>query len=285
MTTRDPRGAETVTVPLAPTAGPDASFAEDWARWHREHELRRADPHGFLAVTGLHWLTGQPQRLPGVPGEWSTGADGPLVTLGPGEELVVDGHVVRDRHAFGPIAERDGRTARAGEVEIEVARRGGHDIVRPRDPAHPLRTQHRGTPTFAPDPRWVVPARYQPFPAPRPTTVGAAVEGLEHVYDAPGRVVFAVDGQELALTAFAGAAPGSLFLLFTDVTSGVTTYAANRSLAVDAPAADGTVTLDFNRATNLPCAYTDFATCPLPPAENRLPVAVEAGEQIPTERR
>ncbi|WP_309229740.1 MULTISPECIES: DUF1684 domain-containing protein [unclassified Blastococcus] len=274
-----------MTVPLAPTAGPDASFAEDWARWHREHELRRADPHGFLAVTGLHWLTGQPQRLPGVPGEWSTGADGPLVTLGPGEELVVDGHVVRDRHAFGPIAERDGRTARAGEVEIEVARRGGHDIVRPRDPAHPLRTQHRGTPTFAPDPRWVVPARYQPFPAPRPTTVGAAVEGLEHVYDAPGRVVFAVDGQELALTAFAGAAPGSLFLLFTDVTSGVTTYAANRSLAVDAPAADGTVTLDFNRATNLPCAYTDFATCPLPPAENRLPVAVEAGEQIPTERR
>ena len=49
-------------------------------------------------------------------------------------------------------------------------------------------------------------------------------------------------------------------------------------------AQDGTVALDFNRAANLPCAYTDLATCPLPPAENRLPVAIDAGEQIPYER-
>jgi uncharacterized protein (DUF1684 family) len=61
----------------------------------------------------------------------------------------------------------------------------------------------------------------------------------------------------------------------------VTTYAANRSLKVEPPAADGTVVLDLNRATNLPCAYTEFATCPLPPAENHLPVAVEAGEKQP----
>jgi uncharacterized protein len=81
------------------------------------------------------------------------------------------------------------------------------------------------------------------------------------------------------------ATPGSLHILFTDATSGVTTYAANRSLRVQAPDADSTVTLDFNRATNLPCAYTDFATCPLPPAGNRLPVAVEAGEQIPHEAK
>ena len=70
-------------------------------------------------------------------------------------------------------------------------------------------------------------------------------------------------------------------MLFTDATSGVTTYAANRSLTTAAPDADGGVLLDFNRATNLPCAYTDLATCPLPPAENRLPVAIQAGEQTP----
>jgi uncharacterized protein (DUF1684 family) len=274
-----------MSLPFAPAPAAQQEFADRWAEWHREHELRRADPHGFLAVTGLYWLTDRPQRVAGVPGRWSTGPDGPLVTLDDGEELAVDGQPVRSSHAFGPIAERDGRTATAGDVEIEVARRGGHDIVRPRDPGHPLRTEHRGTPTFAPDPRWAVRGRYEPFSEPRPTTVGAAVEGLEHVYEAPGRVTFSLDGQQLALTAFAGPTPGSLFLLFTDATSGVTTYAANRSLSVAAPAPDGTVTLDFNRATNLPCAYTDFATCPLPPAENRLPVAVEAGEQIPTERR
>ncbi len=94
---------------------------------------------------------------------------------------------------------------------------------------------------------------------------------------------FTLDGQELALTAFPGHAPGTLTILFTDATSGVTTYAANRTLQLAAPADDGTVTLDFNRAANLPCAYTDLATCPLPPAENRLPVPVEAGEKIPYE--
>jgi uncharacterized protein (DUF1684 family) len=86
------------------------------------------------------------------------------------------------------------------------------------------------------------------------------------------------------LTAFNGRGPGALMVLFTDKTSGVTTYAANRSLQIAAPGADGRVTIDFNRAANLPCAYTDLATCPLPPTENRLPVAVEAGERIPLER-
>jgi hypothetical protein len=76
-----------------------------------------------------------------------------------------------------------------------------------------------------------------------------------------------------------------LLVLFTDATSGITTYVANRALSVGAPDTSGQVTLDFNRATNLPCAYTDFATCPLPPPENRLPVAIEAGEKIPYERR
>ena len=164
-----------------------------------------------------------------------------------------------------------------------MARRGGNDILRPRHPDNRLRAEFRGTPAYAPDPRWVIRGRYRPFAAPRDTTVGSVVEGLSHVYAAPGVVEFEVDGQPLALTAFNGVAPGSLHILFTDATSGVTTYPANRSLRVAAPDPDGTVVLDFNRATNLPCAYTEFATCPLPPAENRLPVAVEAGELLPYE--
>jgi uncharacterized protein (DUF1684 family) len=168
---------------------------------------------------------------------------------------------------------------------FEVARRGGNDILRPRHPDAPLRAGFRGTPAYAPDPRWVIRGRYRPFEEPADVTVGSVVEGLQHVYAAPGVVEFEVGGQSLALTAFNGRGPGSLHILFTDATSGVTTYAANRSLPVAAPDADGTVILDFNRATNLPCAYTDFATCPLPPAGNRLPVAVPAGEQIPYEAR
>ena len=122
------------------------------------------------------------------------------------------------------------------------------------------------------------------------TTTETALESFDtdwqdwHAAHAPGEIRFKLAGQQLALTAFNGHAPGSLLVLFTDRTSGTTTYEANLSLSV-VPAADGTVLLDFNRAVNLPCAYTNLATCPLPPAENRLPVAIEAGEKIPYERQ
>ncbi|MFF6992082.1 DUF1684 domain-containing protein [Streptomyces sp. NPDC010273] len=260
------------------------AFTQDWLEWYRGQEERLAAPHGFLAITGLHWLDERPQRFPDAPGAWWTDADGVAVALDEGEELVVAGETVRGEHRFGVLPERGGVDAVWGDAVIEVAKRGGNDIVRPRHPDAPLRTAFAGTPAYAPDPRWVVQGRYTAFDAPRPTTVGAAVEGLEHVYDAPGRVEFELDGQSLALTAFPGRGPGGLMVLFTDATSGVTTYAANRSLTLPAPDADGTVVLDFNRATNLPCAYTDLATCPLPPAENRLPVSVEAGQKIPRER-
>ena len=267
------------------TTVPDRDvFTRAWADWHRTHEARLADPHGFLAVTALHRLTVTLQRFDGVPGAWSTGPDGVEVVLDPGEELTLDGVPLAGRYSFGVVPERGGVLATYGDAVLEIAKRGGHDILRPRHPDNPLRAGFRGTPAYEPDPRWAVPGRYVPFDEPRPTTVGAAVDGLLHVYDAPGRVEFELDEQPLALTAFPGKEPGSLMVLFTDATSGVTTYAANRSLSLGVPDPDGSVTLDFIRAANLPCAYTDLATCPLPPAENRVPVAVEAGERIPYER-
>ncbi|WP_394552666.1 MFS transporter [Agromyces sp. MMS24-JH15] len=262
-----------------------AAFARDWEEWHRAHEAARANGHGFLAITGLHWLGESPQRIEGVPGAWSTGEAGPVVELDEGDVLELDGEALAGRHAFGPIAERDGLTLRSGRLAIELAKRGGHDIVRPRDPEFPYLARYTGTPTYLPNPRWLAAGRFLPFDAPRDVTVGAAVEGLQHVYEAPGEVEFVLRGETFRLTAFNGRAPGSLFVLFTDATSGLTTYAANRSLAIDAPDAEGRVVLDFNRAVNLPCAYTDFATCPLPPAENRLPVGIEAGEKTPLERQ
>ncbi|GDY71072.1 hypothetical protein SAV31267_005570 [Streptomyces avermitilis] len=172
-----------------------AAFTHDWQEWHTRQEAQLADPHGFLAITGLHWLGGEPQRFPQAPGAWSTGADGVVVVLDEGEELVVDGTAVRGEHRFGVLPERGGVAAVWGDAVIEVAKRGGHDIVRPRHPDAPLRTAFTGTPAYAPHPRWAVTGRYTAFDAPRPTTVGASVEGLEHVYDAPGRVEFELDGR------------------------------------------------------------------------------------------
>jgi uncharacterized protein (DUF1684 family) len=270
-----------------------AVFAAEWEQWHAAHERRRADPHGFLAVTHLHWLGAEPSRLEGVPGIWSVQDDAVTVVLEAGESLLRDGRELNGSSVtdggtavvFDPIAEREGINLTAGPAVVELAKRGGEYIVRPRHPENALLNEYRGTPAYAPDPRFAVAGVYVPFESPRPTTVGAAVEGIVHVYEAPGEIRFELDGQDLTLTAFNGHAPGTLSVLFTDATSGKTTYAANRSLTVGAPDADGRVTLDFNRAVNLPCAYTDLATCPLPPAENRLTVAIEAGEQNPHERQ
>jgi hypothetical protein len=260
-------------------------FAADWDAWHKQHEARLAAPDGFLAITSINWLTETPTRFPDAPGEWAADDSGITVDLAPGEELTLDGTRITGRHHFGQIPERGGLFPSDADGVYEVAKRGGNDILRPRHPDAPLRAGFRGAPAYAPDPLWVIRGRYRAFDEPRNVTVGSVVEGLQHVYAAPGAVEFEVSGQPLALTAFNGSTPGSLHILFTDATSGVTTYAANRSLQVPGPDADGTVILDFNRATNLPCAYTEFATCPLPPAENRLPVAVEAGEQIPDEAK
>ncbi|MFJ7286954.1 MULTISPECIES: DUF1684 domain-containing protein [unclassified Curtobacterium] len=263
------------------TTAPD--FATAWTTWHDAHEAARASEHGFLAITSIRWLQAEPERFEDAPGAWSTSEDGPVVALDPGQSIEVDGQVVTGTHRFGSLAERSGVDVvwHDGDesVVIEVARRGGSDIVRPRRPSAPLRVSYRGTPAYAPDPAFAVEARFEPFDEPREVTVGSVVDGLQHVYTAPGVLRFELDGPR-ALTAFNGYGDG-LLVLFTDRTSGVTTYAATRSLDVPAPDATGRTTIDFNRATNLPCAYTPHATCPLPPAENRLDVAVEAGERLP----
>jgi uncharacterized protein len=259
------------------------TFRQEWDAWHRKVETRRADRHGFLAITSLHWLAQTPERFPDAPGLWSSGDEGVTVRLDEGDEILLDGDPVRGVHRFGIIPERASINAVWGDAVLEVAKRGGHDILRPRHPDNPLLLAYGGTAAYDPHPRWRVRGRYLPFDRPQPTTVGAAVEGLEHVYEAPGRIDFELNGHRLSLTAFPGYTPGELFVLFTDQTSGTTTYGDVRSLPIEAPESDSSVILDFNRVVNLPCAYTELATCPLPPVENRLAVPIEAGEKAPSE--
>lgn len=257
-----------------------STFIQDWADWHAGHEANLAAPHGFLAVTSLNFLGPEPTRFSDAPGVWRSTAAGVSVDLDPDERLELDDRPITGHHDFGVLPERGGVTVRSGDVALEVAKRGGFDILRPRHPDNALRTSFTGTPTFEPTPEWVVTGYYSSFVKPRPTTVGAAVEGLEHVYDAVGEITFEIAGRRLSLTAFPGHRDGDLLVLFSDETAGVTTHPAVRSIAVPAPDG-GEVVLDFNRAVNLPCAYTPHATCPYPPLENRLPIAVTAGERLP----
>jgi hypothetical protein len=264
------------------TTGVSAGFVTEWQEWKAERERTLAQRHGWLALVSLDWLTETPTSYGQLPGLWWQDAD--AAYLDPqGAELSYEGARVTDVRRFELVNSGPGTRVVAGDLEIEIARRSGY-LIRVHDPKAAVLAAFRGVPSYPPDPDWVLEGTFEPFDEPRPTTVGAVVPGLSHVYVAPGRVRFSHDGVEHTLTVFNGKATG-LTMLFTDATSGVTTYPANRTLVLPAPAEDGTVTLDFNRAQNLPCAFTDYATCPLPPAGNHLPFAVAAGELLPYERQ
>jgi uncharacterized protein len=251
-----------------------SDFLGDWQAWHTVREQRLRDPRGWLGITAIHWLGDAPQRFEGLPGEWCSHERGATVALGRGETLTAGSTVLAEgAHHLGPLDE-EGLTVTFGDAVAEVAVRGGGTIVRPRHPDSSNLLAYRGTPCYPPDAGWVVPGHFVPCPAPE----GRADDRPE--VEVVGEVVFEHGGSEHRLVAW-GEEDGSLWILFRDGTSGVTTYAAGRQLLAAPPTPDGAVRLDFNRAINLPCAYTDFATCPVPPDANALPFPVVAGEQLP----
>ncbi|MBF6223040.1 DUF1684 domain-containing protein [Nocardia abscessus] len=258
-------------------------FETEWAHWHHTREDRLRDPLGFLSLTGLHWLTDSPERLPGVPGTWWVTDGKVFITAQPADRLQFDGVGIAGVQIVTPVEGAPGLHVSHERRVLEVIRRSGRYAVRVHDPAAPALLTFDGIPAYQPDPRWVVSGRFTPFETRQTVITGAVVEGLEHHHSAAGTIEFRIGEVTERVVAFGDR--NDLRVLFTDATSGVTTYPAARSLTVGTPGPDGTVVLDFNRAANLPCAFTDFATCPVAPAQNRLRVAIEAGEQDPRQGR
>jgi hypothetical protein len=168
-------------------------------------------------------------------------------------------------------------TAVCGTLSIHVIDRGGKKALRVKDSEAERRTRFAGIEHFPVDPAWRIEAEWVPFDRPRAVPI-KNILGQESDALVLGEAVFGRDGHTLRLLPIQEAPDGPLFFIISDLTSGAETYGAARFLYADPPR-DGKVTLDFNRAINPPCAFTPFATCPLPPKENRLPIAVTAGEK------
>jgi uncharacterized protein (DUF1684 family) len=165
-----------------------------------------------------------------------------------------------------------------GRISFFVLRRGDRFAIRVKDPESAALKAFKGVENFPVDPSSRVTARFEPYSTPRevgiPTVLGTTVK-----MRAPGQVRFKLRGRTLILQPVQeDPADGQLFFIFRDGTSGRETYPAGRFLYADAPK-DGKVVLDFNKAINPPCAFTPFATCPLPPEQNRLKVRIAAGEK------
>jgi uncharacterized protein (DUF1684 family) len=166
----------------------------------------------------------------------------------------------------------------AGRIQFYVIDRDGRLGARVKDPEAPTRRDFEGISYFPTDPSFKVEATFEPYGEAREVAI-PTVLGTDTTMLAFGVLHFAIDGQDLTLEPYAGSAEDeTLFLIFRDQTSGETSYGAGRFLSADAPGDDGTTVLDFNRAVNPPCAFTPYATCPLPPPQNILDVPIEAGE-------
>lgn len=241
-----------------------------WNDWVSARTKNFANPTGFLAVTSMNWLTTEPQSFGDVEGEWwaedhkvfsrgFTSNDIQSFDLKPGSEISLP----------------------AGDGVLEVASRHGSIILRPRSPHSELLAKFDGVRVFDYNPKYAVEATLEG--SSKAVAIGSLAGDTKSEKVSPGELVFELDGQICRITAFETANPDQLSVMFRDASNGVTTYGTGRNLTAHR-LESGNWSIDFNFAQNYPCSYTDFATCPIVPLENRLAVSVEAGEKTPAYR-
>jgi hypothetical protein len=259
-------------------------------RWRADHEAVLRAEDGWLTVVGLVWLKEGENRT-------GSGADADVrLPAGAPDRLGVfrlaDGTVTFEPAPGAQVA-RNGRPGSAGVIRPDldkvtagsltllIIRRGDRLGVRIKDRESAARREFAGETWFPGHDVWRVNARFEPYDPPKLIPI-LNVLGQTESQPCPGALVFTVAGREFRLDPITQG--GQLFIIFKDLTSADSTYPAGRFLYASMPRS-GQVVLDFNKAENPPCAFTAFATCPLPPKQNQLPIRIEAGEKYTAHRQ
>ncbi len=165
-----------------------------------------------------------------------------------------------------------------GSLLINVVKRGDRIGVRVKDRESKTRLEFKGLEYFPVDPKWRIEARFEPYQPPKTIPITNVLSMTDDEVS-PGAFAFEVDGKTYRIDPILEKGETDLFVMIADQTTGKETYGAGRYLYVTPPDASGKVILDFNKAYSPPCAFTNYATCPLPPQQNRLPFRIEAGEK------
>jgi len=264
------------------------SFRDETGRWRRAHEEEIKADNGWLTVSGLFWLkpgvntlgSGPDQNiiLPASAKATSVGTlelDHGVVTFRAtdGVSVKVDDEPIRE-YEMKFDSEKPPQPFKVGALILSVIKRGDRFGVRVRDLNSRARSEFKGLRWFSPRESYRVVAEFIPYPEPKEIII-MNVLGDELKMKTPGLLSFKLNGRKYQLRPVIE--DDKLFIIFRDRTAGKSTYGAGRFLYAAMPK-DGKVILDFNRAENPPCAFTRFATCPLPPPQNRLPIAIPAGE-------
>ena len=286
----------TVAAALSCTADlplPDpARHRTDVQAWQerRAESIRR--PDGWLSVVGLYWLEqgandfgsdpSNPIVFPGanVPprvGTFILNGDAVRMDVAPGVVVTSDGEPVTSL-LLSSDASGGPAVARLASLLWYVIERQDLVGIRLKDTANAAIQQFDGIDTFPVDVDWIISARFDRYDPPKTIEV-PNVLGFTSLQPSPGAVVFRVNGERYRLDVTGDPDADSFFMTFGDATNGLETYDGGRFLTVAAPDERGRTHIDFNLAYSPPCVFTDFATCPLPPPQNRLSIRVEAGEK------
>jgi hypothetical protein len=285
-------GAGACTRPPEPAKPPPKdAFMAAYQRWRQERVHKLKAEKGWLSVAGLFWLKegenrvgsdpdGEivfPERAPKSIGVVERSGGKLTFRASQGIEVTCRGSPASELelHPDGDPAVPPDELV-VGPFTFLAIARGGRLGIRLYDEQAPARRHSQAIPAFPADPAWVVRGVWMPYEPPRKVSVHTVIQTIEEA-TIPGVVIFEIEGKELRLEPEQEPGTYELFFVFGDTTNGKETYGGGRFLTAEL-GPDGTVVLDFNRAINPPCAFTPYATCPIPRPENRLPVAIRAGE-------
>lgn len=277
-------------VPKPLSAQSVAGYNKEIAAWHQNRITNLKKEDGWLNLAGLFWLqqgnnsfgsaaTNQvvfpAGTIPAMAGHFKL--DGRTVTLVATDTaaIQVDGKYTKEAVIFSTDSVR-APVVSHGNLKWTVIQRGNKIGIRLRNLKSTQLNTFKGIDRFATNTKWRVTASLQTATTPQHIKI-TNVLGQTNEQPSPGKLKFTISGKAYTLDALEE--DGGLFIIFADATSGNETYPSGRFLFVEKPGADGKTIIDFNKAYNPPCAFTPYATCPLPPKQNVLPVAVTAGEK------
>lgn len=273
----------------APVAAPPA----DYLSWQQQRVASLSAEKGWLTLIGLHWLepgrhrigsgAGSAVRLnagPELLGEIELSAAGEITFYAdPKASVLVAGKTPNKAERLFSDAEQAVPTeVSTGTVSFFVVNRSGKLGLRVKDSNSTVRTQFQGLDYFAYAPNMVINARFEAYPESKTIDI-VNILGMIEPTPNPGRAHFDFGGKSYSIELLEGSDAEHYFTVFGDQTNGKETYGMARFLAGSLDRKNNTVVLDFNRAYNPPCAFTEYATCPMPPPTNRIAAKINAGEK------
>lgn len=275
------------TLAFARQTSATSTFDLDETKWRAERRASLTSEKGWLTLVGLSWLHNGDNMVPlPVKPAMDTNirlqANG-VTTLQPNKSLKIGGKTVTAPVVLKNDTDPAGPTiVTMGTLSFQVIKRsdtaGDRYGVRMKDTRSEARTKFKGLDYFPAAERFRVEARFEPYNLPKKIAI-TNVLGMVSEEVTPGVLLFNIDGRDYKLEPILEQGETDLFIIFKDLTSAKETYGAARYLYAHPAGADGKTIIDFNHAYNPPCAFTPYATCPLPPQQNRLPIRIEAGEK------